>query len=140
VTADASTSSNVVDSTGWLEYLVDGANADFFAAAVEDTERLVIPTISILEVFRWVLRERGEDDALQVAALMQQGRVVDLDVPISLRAAQLGLEHGLPLADSVVLATAEAFGAVLWTQDADFEGLSGVQYRPKPKARPRRRG
>jgi toxin FitB len=107
---------------------------------VEDTERLVISNISILEVFRWVLRERGEDDALQVAALMQQGRVVDLDVPISLRAAQLGLEHGLPLADSVVLATAEAFGAVLWTQDADFEGLSGVQYRPKPKARPRRRG
>jgi toxin FitB len=122
-----------VDSSGWLEYLADGPNADFFAAAVEDTERLVVPTISILEVFRWVLRQRGEDDALQVTALMQQGRVVDLDVPISLRAAQLGLEHKLPLADSVMLATAEAFEAVLWTQDSDFEGVHGVQFRQKAK-------
>jgi toxin FitB len=138
VTASASDApNNVVDSSGWLEYLVDGPNADFFAPAVEDTERLVIPSISILEVFRWVLRERGEDDALQVAALMQQGRVVDLDVAISLRAAQLGLEHRLPLADSVMLATAEAFGAVLWTQDADFDGIAGVHYRKKGKRPPR---
>lgn len=124
---------NVVDSSGWLEYLADGANADFFADAVEDVERLVVPSLSVLEVFRWVLRERGEDAALQAAALMQQGRVIELDVVLALRAAKLGLEHKLPLADSVMLATAYASEALLWTQDADFEGIQGVQYRPKPK-------
>jgi len=125
--------SNVVDSSGWLEYLADGTNADFFAAAIEDFEQLVVPSLSILEVFKWVLRERGEDAALQAAALMQQGQVIELDVPLALRAAKLGLEQGLPLADSVILATAHACGAVLWTQDADFEGVEGVEYRAKPK-------
>jgi toxin FitB len=126
-------SANVVDSSGWLEYLADGANADFFAAAIEAPDRLVVPSLSILEVFRWVLRERGEDAALQAVALMQQGQVVELDVAIALRAAKLGLEHKLPLADSVMLATAHVHGVSLWTQDADFEGLEGVEYSAKPK-------
>ena len=122
---------NVVDSSGWLEYLADAANAEFFSPAIEDPERLLVPAISILEVFRWVLRERGEDAALQAAALMQQGAVVDLDVSIATRAAKLGLEHRLPLADSVILATARAHDAVLWTQDADFAAVPGVRYRPR---------
>ena len=99
---------NVVDSSGWLEYLPDAANADFFAEAIEGTERLIVPSISILEVFRWVLRERREDAALQAAALMQQCEVVDLDLSIATRAAKLGLEFRLPLADSVMLASARA--------------------------------
>lgn len=123
---------NVVDSSGWLEYLADAPNADFFAAAIEDTERLVVPTMSILEVFKWVLRERGEGPALQAAALMQQGHVVELDVALATHAAKLGIELKLPLADSVMLATARAYGATLWTQDADFENVPGVRYRPKP--------
>lgn len=127
---------NVVDSSGWLEYLTDGPNADFFAPAIEDTARLVVPTLSILEVFKWVLRERGEDDALQAAALMQQGHVVDLDMAISTRAAKLGVVNKLPLADSVILATARAYDATLWTQDADFARIPGVEYRPKAAATP----
>lgn len=125
---------SVVDSSGWLEYLADAPNADFFAPAIEDPEHLVVPALSVLEVFRWVLRERGEGAALQAAALMQQGEVVDLDAVLAIRAAKVGLEHGLPLADSVILATALAHGAVLWTQDSDFEGLPGVRYRAKPPA------
>ena len=125
---------NVVDSSGWLEYLADAANADFFAPAIEAPENLIVSTISILEVFKWVLRERGEDAALQAAALMQQGSVVELDVAQAIRAAKLGLEHKLPLADSVILATARAYDAVLWTQDVDFAGIDGVQYRPKSRA------
>jgi predicted nucleic acid-binding protein len=124
---------HVVDSSGWLEYLADGPNADFFAPLIEDPDRLIVPTLSILEVFRWVLRQRGEGDALQSAALMQQGRVVELDLALAIRAARLGLEHRLPLADSVVLATAAAHGATLWTQDSDFEGVPGVEYRPKTR-------
>jgi predicted nucleic acid-binding protein len=122
---------NVVDSSGWIEYVVDGPNSEFFAEAIESPEELIVPTLSILEVFRWVLRERGEADALQTAALMQQGEVVELDTAIATSAAKLGLTHRLPLADSVILATAHAFGATLWTQDADFDGLPGVRYHAK---------
>lgn len=125
---------NVVDSSGWLEYVVDGPNAEFFAEPIEDPENLIVPSLSILEVFKWVLRERGENDALQTVALMQQGQVVDLDVSIATRAAKAGLDHKLPLADSVMLATAQVFNATLWTQDADFDGIPGVNYRPKQKS------
>jgi toxin FitB len=125
------TGRSVVDSSGWLEYLADAENADFFAPVIEEPETLVVPTISILEVFRWVMRERGEDAALQAAALMQQGSVVDLDVALAIRASKLGLDLKLPLADSVMLATAHAHDAVLWTQDADFAAIEGVQYRAK---------
>ena len=125
---------NVVDSSGWLEYFADAPNAEFFASAVEDPNNLLVPSISILEVFKWVLRERGEDAALQAIAVMQQGQVVDLDVAVATRAAKLGLELKLPLADSVMLATARANDAHLWTQDADFASVPGVRYRPKPRA------
>ena len=124
----------MVDSSGWLEYLADAPNADFFAPAIEASETLVVPSISILEVFKWVLRERGEDAALQAVALMQQGTVVDLDVAQATRAAKLGIEHKLPLADSVILAAARAYNAVLWTQDSDFAAIAGVRYQPRVRA------
>ena len=122
---------NVVDSSGWLEYLADGANADFFAPAIEDVAHLVVPTISLLEVFKRVLQLRDENDALQAVALMQQAEVVDLDTGLALSAAKLGHALKLPLADSVILATARQCGAVLWTQDDDFEGMEGVRYTAK---------
>ena len=124
----------MVDSSGWLEYLADADNVEFFAPLIEDPGQLIVPSITVFEVFKWVLRERGEDAALQAAALMQQGEVVDLDISIATRAAKLGLEYRLPLANSVILSTAHAYGAVLWTQDADFAGVPGIQYRPRPRA------
>ena len=123
---------NVVDSSGWLEYFANGANADFFAPAIEDTNQLIVPSISILEVFKRVLQQRGENDALQAVALMQQGRVVNLDTAIALLAAKIGVDQKLPLADSVILATARMNNAVVWTQDVDFDGLEGVKYKAKP--------
>jgi len=122
---------NVVDSSGWLEYFADGPNADFFAAAVENLSELVVPSVSIYEVFKRVLQQRDESDALQAVAVMQQGLVVDLDAAIALSAAKLSVELGLPMADSLVLATARAHDAVLWTQEADFEGIDNVQYTEK---------
>jgi predicted nucleic acid-binding protein len=124
---------NVVDSSGWLEYVGNGKNSDYFAEPIEDLENLIVPAISILEVFKWVLRERGEADALQAAALMQQGKVVELDTAIATLAAKLSLAHKLPLADSVMFATAQVFGATLWTQDADFAGLPNVRYTAKQR-------
>jgi predicted nucleic acid-binding protein len=122
---------NLVDSSAWLEYFADGPNAAFFAAAVEDPEKLVVPTICLLEVFKRVLQQRGESDALSVVTQMQQGRVVELDAALAVSAARLSCELKLPLADSVILATARAHKATIWTQDADFEGLAGVKYRAK---------
>jgi predicted nucleic acid-binding protein len=119
---------NVVDSSGWLEYFADAPNADFFAPVIEDTSELIVPSISVYEVFKKVLQERGEGDALQSVATMTQAEVVGLDTTLALNAARLSVELRLPMADSIMLATARMVGATLWTQDADFEGLEGVQY------------
>lgn len=123
--------SNVVDSSGWLEYFGGTPNASFFAGAIEDVARLIVPSITILEVFKRVMLVRGEAEALMAAAHMQQGNVVDLDQFLAVDAARLGIEWKLPLADSVVLATARRHGATLWTQDADFEKIAGVRFIAK---------
>ena len=122
---------NVVDSSGWLEYFADAPNAEFFAPAIENTSELIVPSISIYEVFKKVLQERGEGDALQAVAVMTQGKVVELDTTLALDAARLSVDLKLPMADSMMLAVARMYGATLWTQDADFEGLEGVQYLRK---------
>lgn len=122
---------NIVDSSAWLEYFADGPNAGFFAPAIEAVDELMVPTIVLLEVFRRIVQQRGEAPALQAVAQMQQGQVVDLDATLAVIAARLGAESRLPLADSVVYATGRYRDAVVWTQDADFEGLPGVRYRGK---------
>jgi len=122
---------NVVDSSAWLEYFANGPNTRFFAPAIEDTAHLVVPTVSLYEVFKRVLQQADESKALQAVATMQQGKVVDLGATLALSAAKISLDHGLPLADSVILATARAYDAPLWTQDDDFKGLEGVRFRKK---------
>lgn len=125
---------NVVDSSGWLEYFSDGPNAAFFAPAIEATRELLVPTLSLYEVFKRVLQQRGEGEALQAVALMQQGRIVELTASLALAAAKASIEHRLPMADSIMLATAQAHDAILWTQDADFERVTGVKYVAKKPA------
>lgn len=122
---------NVVDSSAWLEYFADGPNAGYFAPPIEDTSRLLVPTIAVYEVFKRVLQERGEEDALQATALLRQGRILELTEELAILAASLGAQKKLPLADSIILATAYRHNAVLWTQDGDFEGLPGVKYKPR---------
>jgi toxin FitB len=119
---------NVVDSCGWLEYFADGRNADFFAPAIEDGPQLIVPSICLFEVFKRLLVARTEREAVAAAAVMRHGHMVALDDRVALLAARLGVEHRMPLADSVVLATARVHDAVLWTQDADFAGLEGVRF------------
>ena len=122
---------NVVDSSAYHDSHADDANADRFAAAIEDTGRLLVPSITLTEVFKAVLRQRGESDALIAVAHMRQGRVVPLDDHLAIAAAQFGATLKLPLADSIIYATAWTNDAQVWTQDADFEGLEGVHYFPK---------
>ena len=122
---------NVVDSSAWLEYFSDGPNAGFFAPAIERTHELLVPSVVLLEVFKRVLQQRSEGKALQAIAVMQQGRVIELDAALALSAAKIGFEIKLPLADSIILATARRFNATVWTQDEDFDGLEKVKYRRK---------
>lgn len=124
---------NVVDSSAWLEYFADGPNASFFASAIEATDELIVPSITLLEVFKRLLQQRSEGEALQAAAVMQHARVVDLDGALALSAAKIGVAIKLPLADSVILATARRFDATVWTQDGDFDGLPDVKFRSKTK-------
>jgi len=122
---------NLVDSCGWLEYFAEGPNAAFFGKAIEDVDRLLVPTICLLEVFKRVFQQCGEPAALQAVTNMQEGRVVSMDTAMALTAARISADLKLPMADSVILATARAHDAVVWTQDADFDGLPGVKYKAK---------
>jgi len=124
---------NVVDSSAWLSYLAGDANAGKFSKAVEDTDLLLVPSVTLTEVFRTVFRQRGEEIALAVVAHMKQGRVVPLDAGLAIDAASYGLAQKLPLADSVIYATARKFDATLWTQDVDFKSLKKVRYYPKAR-------
>ena len=124
---------NVVDSSGWLEYFADGKNASRFAAPLRDLESLVVPVVSIYEVFKVLLRESGEDAALQASSAMQRGKVVDLTPQRAMAAAALSLQHSLPMADSIILAATREHEATLWTQDEDFKGLDKVKYFPTKK-------
>lgn len=122
---------NVVDSSGWLEYLADGPNADFFAPAIQAVAELLVPTLSLYEVFKRVLQQKSESDALQAVALMQQGTVIDLTSPIAISAASISHGEKIPMADSVMLASAKHYGATLWSQDSDFAKIAGVKYVAK---------
>jgi len=122
---------NIIDSSGWLEYFADGPNAEFFAPGIENVEELFVPTISIYEVFKRILQQRSENEAIQAVVAMQQGKVIDLDTTIAISAAKLSVELKIPMADSIILATGREYNAMIWTQDADFEGLDGVRYRSR---------
>jgi len=122
---------NIVDSSGWLAFFADEPNAKHFLLPLKDTTSLVVPAVTIYEVFKVVLRESSENKALQVAVAMQKGKVIDLTAKLAIDASKLSLQHGLPMANSIILATAQVFNATIWTQDSDFKNISGVNYFPK---------
>lgn len=119
---------NVVDSSGWLEYFAEGENVDFFAPAIEDTKKLIVPVICIYEVFKRILQQSGLSEAQQHVSDMHQGDIIDLTASLALSAAKLSAELKLPMADSIILTTARTRNAILWTQDEHFKGLESVQY------------
>ena len=122
---------NIVDSSGWLAFFADEPNAKHFLLPLKDPASLMVPTITIYEVFKVVLRESTESDALQSVAAMQKGTVIDLTTRIAIAASKLSLQNRLPMADSIILATAREFNAKIWSQDSDFEDIPGVEYFPK---------
>ncbi len=125
---------NIVDSSGWLSYFADDKNAGTFAKPIESLEELLVPSITITEVFKSILRQRDKESAIEAIAHMEQGKVAVLDSGLAVDAACLGIEYKLPLADSIIYATAQKYGAVLWTQDVDFKGLEGVKFYSRSNA------
>ncbi len=124
---------NVVDSSAWLSYFAGDANAEVFSTPIENIDKLIVPSITITEVFKYILRQRGENMALEAIAHIQQGKVVSLDSSLAIDAAKYGIDYKLPLADSIIYATGQKYAALIWTQDVDFKSLEGVKYYPKGK-------
>ena len=122
---------NIVDSSGWLEYFAEGGNAEFFAPAIEDTKNLLVPVICIYEVFKKLLLQSGLNEAQIHVSDMKQGKIIEIDESLALSAAKLSAELKLPMADSLILATARTNNAILWTQDEHFKDLDGVKYIEK---------
>jgi predicted nucleic acid-binding protein len=121
---------NIIDSSGWLEYFSDGPNAIHYLPPLNDPSTLIVPVITIYEVFKVVFREFAENEALQSVAAMQKGKIIDLNANIAMNASKLSLQQNLPMADSIILATARAYDCVIWTQDSDFQHIDGVNYFP----------
>jgi len=122
---------NIIDSSGWLEYFAEGGNAEFFAPAIEDTKNLLVPVICIYEVFKKLLLQSGDNEAQIHVSDMKQGKIIEIDESLALSAAKLSAELKLPMADSLILATARTNNAILWTQDEHFKDLDGVKYIEK---------
>ena len=127
---------NIVDSSGWLEYFSGGPNSRHFSFPLQDPASLIVPVITIYEVFKVALRESDENRALQAVAAMQKGTIVDLTASIAMNASKLSLQYSLPMADSIILSTAQAYECLIWTQDSDFENLPGVKFFPKTRVGP----
>lgn len=122
---------NVVDSSGWVEYFINGPNSEAFVPIVQDVKNLLVPSLCIYEVFKRLIRDLGEESALQAVGIMSYGREIELDRKIAIDAAQISIEYKLAMADSIILATARAQEATLWTQDEHFKDIQGVQFFAK---------
>ncbi len=122
---------NILDSSGWLAYFTDESNAQYFLTPLNDPASLIVPAITIYEVFKVILRESTENDAFQAAIAMQKGTVVDLTASLAMAASRLSIDCNLPMTDSIILATAHQFNATIWTQDSHFENIHNVKYFPK---------
>ena len=122
---------NLVDSSGWIEYLQDTSRADLFADAIEDRNTLLVPTIALFEVHKVLSRRLPAALVERCLNVMRLGRVLDFTDARAIAAAQIAARHQLAMADAAMYSMAQEFGATFWTQDADYQGLVGVNYFPK---------
>jgi len=122
---------NIIDSSFWLEYFAGTEAGDIISDIIEKTDELIIPTITIYEVFKKLLLERNEDDALLAVGHMKQGKIIDLTEELSLSASRISVKYKLPMADSIIYATNLKYNCILWTQDQHFIDLISVNYFEK---------
>ena len=125
---------NVVDSSGWIEYLTDSERADLFASPIEQRNQLLVPTIALFEVHKILSRSLKADMVNRCLDVMRLGRVLDLTDARAVAASKISKAHGLALADAAMYSMALEFNAQFWTQDVDYQGLPQVQFFAKPSA------
>jgi toxin FitB len=123
----------LVDSSGWIAFFTDESSAGRFEPYLRKSAEVLTPSILLYEVYKIIKRERTEEDALRAVGQMLKTRVIPLTETLALEAADVSLEYGLPIADSIVYATALANGADLVTSDADFARLPGVTLIPRQR-------
>ena len=124
---------NIADSSCWLEYLMGTEIGATVAPVIENPAELIVPTITLYEVYKKLLAEKSEEYALNVISYMQTGKVIELNSGLSLSAAQISRKHKLPMADSIIYATSLHYSAVLFSCDRHFKDIPGIQYFPKTK-------
>ncbi len=122
---------NLVDSSGWIEYLQDTPRADLFAEAIEDRYDLLVPTIALFEVHEVLSRNLPANLVAQCLDVMRLGLVLDLTDKRAIAASTIASRHRLAMADAAMYSLALEFEATFWTQDVDYQGLEGVRYCPK---------
>ena len=122
---------NVVDSSGWIEYFIDTANADNFAPAIEKTALLIVPTLSFFEVHRYLSRNADDERRDECLDVMRRGTVIELTTARAIAASDMAQKHRLAMADAVMYSIAREFNATFWTQDLDYKDLPGVSYHAK---------
>ena len=121
---------NIIDSSAWLEVLVDGPNRSTFLKVIEEGE-LVVPAITIFEVCKRVRLTQSAADAGRVESHMRRFTIIELTADRASAAAAVSLKHKLPMAESIIYAAALEFSAIVWTQDEDFKGLAQVKFFKK---------
>ena len=122
---------NVVDSSGWIEYFIDTANADNFAPAIEKTALLIVPTLSFFEVHRYLSRNADDERRDECLDVMRRGTVIELTTARAIAASSMAQKHRLAMADAVMYSIAREFNATFWTQDVDYKDLPGVAFHAK---------
>lgn len=122
---------NIVDTSGWLEYFAESKNSIHYEKAIAQIDRLIVPTIVLYEVFKKIANEYDEDKALMAIAHMKLAKVVDINETIAIYAAKISIEKKMPMADSIIYATAEMYGATVYTQDEHFSKLANVKHFSK---------
>jgi toxin FitB len=121
---------NLVDSSGWLAFFSEGKNAAVFGIPIQNIDSLLVATIVMYEVFKLLLRESGEQNAIIAIAHMQLGNSLDFTPDLSIAASRISLDYKLPMTDSIILASAQSSNAIVWTQDEHFKGIKNVKYFP----------
>jgi predicted nucleic acid-binding protein len=124
---------NIVDSSFWIEYFAGTDAGNTVSKIIENTNDLIIPSITLYEVFKKLLLETSEDDALLCMAHMKQGKIINLNDELAFSAANLSIEFKLPMADSIIYATTVKYNCILWTQDHHFSNLDSVKFFEKIK-------
>ncbi|MBV6421563.1 MAG: hypothetical protein DAHOPDDO_02838 [Ignavibacteriaceae bacterium] len=122
---------NLVDSSAWMEYFADGKNAKHFAPMIQDLKNLVESIINVSEVYKKISQHRDENSAIQAIAVMQQAEVLEITSQIAIEGSKISIQNKIPMADSLIIASARSVGAKIWTQDYNFKGIDNVLFFKK---------